>query len=253
MIYTYDGTFFGYLSAVFTAWHAGLDTVEQIQTAAQSSLFDETKVPTDVEQAGRILTALQDQCGAKAVHFLYYGFLAEMPRRELGLLAYLRLAFRYKEKFYAHLSEEPLWQVRLWAQKTGNERHKLLGLIRFRELVDQTLYARINPTCAVVPVIAPHFARRLPKETWVIHDVRRHLGVYYHQGQAELVDIPKTLAQVDVTADEREFAQLWQQYYRSIAIKERRNEELRRQYMPKKYWPHIGELRNLNFLELSKN
>lgn len=253
MIYTYDGTFWGYLSAVFTGWRDGLGQVEDIQQQALASLFVSQDVPTDTEKAGRILRALQEQCGQKAVHFLYYGFLAEQPGREMALLRYLRLAFRYQGHFYSHLSEEPLWLIREWARKTGNERHTLLGLLRFQELADGMLYGRINPTCCVVPVMAPHFMKRLANETWVIHDVRRHLGVYYQQGQAELVEIPKTLAQVDVTADERKFAQLWQRYYQSIAIGERRNERLRRQYMPKKYWPYIGELRNLNFLDLSKN
>lgn len=249
MIYTYDGTFFGYLSVVFDAWHDGLSHVEQISTTETTSLFAETHVPTDTTKAERILTALQEQCGKKAAHFLYYGFLAEQPQRELALLTYLRLAFRYKDSFYDHLSDEHLWKVRLWAQKTGNERHKLLGLLRFQELSDQTLYARINPTCDVVAVMAPHFARRMPKETWVIHDVTRHMGVY-HDGATRatnIVLIPKTLGAVDVSAQEEAFETLWKQYYQTIAIEARCNERLRRQYMPKKYWPYIGEVKNGKF------
>lgn len=248
MIYTYDGTFFGYMTAVFDAWHDGLSKVEQIQPRQDMSLFAETVVTTDMGKVQRILTALQDQCGQKAAHFLYYGFLAEMPGRELALLQYLRLAFRYKGAFYSHLSDEPLWNVRQWAQKTGNERHKLLGLLRFQELSDQTLYGRINPTCAVVPVMAPHFMRRLPKERWVIHDVRRHMGVYYNGKDAQLVEIPKTLATIAVSDKEGQFERIWRKYYETIAIPERHNEALRRQYMPKKYWPYIGELKKGKFL-----
>lgn len=244
MIYTYDGTFFGFLSAVFDAWHDGLRYVEDIQTTAHTSLFDETEVVTDTTKAQRILDALRDQCGPKCCHFLYYAFLAEEEKRELPLLTYIRLAFQYKEKFYYHLSDEGIWNIRQWAQKTGNERHKLLGLIRFRELSDGMLYSRINPTCHVITVMAPHFMRRLPKERWVIHDVRRHVGVYYDGNDMNLVEIPQTLSQIDVSLEERHFNALWRRYYDTIAIKERRNAKLRRQYMPKKYWSYILEMKN---------
>lgn len=244
MIYTYDGTFFGFLSAVFDGWHDGLSHVEDIHPLVSTSLFAETNVPTDEGKAKRILDALKDKCGPKCCHFLYYGFLAEVPKRELPLVSYIWLSFRYKEQFYYHLHEAALWKVRQWAQKTGNERHKLLGLIRFQELSDGMLYSRINPTCHVVPVMAPHFVKRLPKERWVIHDVRRHMGVYYDGSDVSLVEIPKTLSTIDVSTDEARFNNLWKGYYDTIAIAERRNEGLRRQFMPKKYWHYIIELKD---------
>lgn len=244
MIYVYDGTFFGFLSAIFDAWHDGLGQVEDIHAETGLSLFSEQVVCADERKAARILHALQIQCGAKACHFLYYGFLSDVKKREMPLLLYLRMAFRYKAQFYHHLSEEPIWKIRQWARRTGNERHKLLGLIRFRELSDGVLYSRINPVCNVVPVMAPHFAARMANERWVIHDVRRHTGVYYDGSKLTLVEIPKTLGTVDVSADESRFAALWKQYYKTIAIAERRNERIRQQYMPKRYWTYLIELQN---------
>ena len=162
----------------------------------------------------------------------------------MKLLQYIRQAFRLKGEFLHHLSEPAVWEVRQWARKTGNERHKLLGLARFQELKGGMLYCPLAPTCCVVPVMAPHFVKRLGSEEWVIHDRRRRIGVYYDRHEAVLVDIPKVLQRVDVSAQEEEFAALWKQYYRTIAIAERRNDPLRRQFMPKKYWPYIIEVRD---------
>lgn len=40
MIYTYDGSFFGYLSAVFDGWHDGVEQIEDIcLEAEEASLF----------------------------------------------------------------------------------------------------------------------------------------------------------------------------------------------------------------------
>ncbi|KMO86960.1 hypothetical protein AB840_05430 [Megasphaera cerevisiae DSM 20462] len=245
MIYTYDGTFFGFLSAVFDAWHIGLDHVEDIKIMGSTFLFgEERNVYTDEKKAQRILTALQTKCGGKTCHVLYYAFLAEQPDRGMKLLRYIRQAFHLKDEFLSHLSDEEIWEVRKWAQKTGNERHKLLGLIRFQELSGGMLYSRINPTCCVVPVMAPHFVRRLPGEEWVIHDIRRHMGIWYEGGVLSIIEIPRPLQQIDVSDEEAAFTALWKKYYQTIAIGERSNEGLRRRFMPKKYWPYIVEMRN---------
>lgn len=196
MIYSYDGTFFGYLSAVFDAWHDGLAQVEDICPDSRLGLvFSEQRfVPVDDGKVRRILDALLAQCGPKPCHYLYYAFLAEEEGRGLALLQYLRRAFRYKHEFLHHLSEEPIWTVRQWARRTGNERHKLLGLARFRELSDGMLYCQLQPTCCVVPVMAPHFVRRFPAERWVLHDTGRGLGVYYDGRQPVVVTIPRAAA-----------------------------------------------------------
>lgn len=242
MNYEYDGTFFGFLSAVFDAWHDGIEKAESIRTEGSLSLFDEPRsVCTDPGKARRILEALRQQCSGRACHFLYYAFMAELPDREDPLLLYLRLAFRYKNKFLHHLSDEPIWTVRQMARKTGNERHKLLGLLRFRELSDGMLYARLAPSCAVVPLMAPHFVSRFPEERWVIHDVRRHMGVLYESHCLSLIEIPQTMQELSLSRDEQGFNQLWQTYYQTISIKERRNDTVRRSFMPEKYWPWLIE------------
>lgn len=65
MIYSYDGTFFGYLSAVFDAWHDGLAQVEDICPDSRLGLvFSEQRfVPVDDGKARRILDALLANVG----------------------------------------------------------------------------------------------------------------------------------------------------------------------------------------------
>lgn len=245
MIYTYDNTFFGFLSAVFDGWHEGIQQVEDIRIALGDSLFgSERFVHTDEGKAQRILNSLQEKCGVKAAHFLYYAFLAEQPQREIKLLGYLRRAFQLQREFLHHLHEPVIWDVRQWARKSSNERHKLLGLVRFRELTDGMLYCSIAPTCCVVPVMAPHFAKRLSNERWVIHDIKRHMGAYYDRHSLTIVEIPKTYSLISTTDEEAGCTALWQRYYQTIAIKERRNEMVRRAFMPKKYWTSLIELKN---------
>ena len=245
MIYTYDGSFFGYLSAVFDGWHDGVHQNEDIcLEAEEASLISESRfVTTDDGKAQRILDGLLRQCGPKACHYFYYAFLSEPKKGGMILLGYLRKAFYYKGTFLNHRSEADIWTVCQWARKTGNERHKLLGLARFQELSDGMLYCRLKPTCCVIPVMAPHFVRRLPGERWVLHDTGRGFGVYYDREKPVMVTIPDVQAEPELSDNELAIERAWQNYYRTIAIPSRKNEALRRNFMPKKYWPTLIEMK----------
>ena len=48
----------------------------------------------------------------------------------------------------------------------------------------------------------------------------------------------------DLSAREEEFSKMWQDFYKMVAIKERKNEKCRRNFMPKKYWPYLLEVRD---------
>ena len=82
MIYTYDGSFFGYLSAVFDGWHDGVHQIEAIcLEAEEASLFSESRCgTTDDVKAQRILDGLLRQCGPKACHYFNYAFLSETKK-----------------------------------------------------------------------------------------------------------------------------------------------------------------------------
>ena len=220
MNYIYDGSFFGYISAVFDAYHDGICRTGIIHDGSQTCLFGEERfVCTDMEKAGKVLESLRQQCGSEICHLLYYAFLAEQPKREQRLLRFIRQAFHQKQEFQHHLSDETIWEVRRWAVKTGNERHRLLGLLRFREVANGMLYGKIAPDYCVVPIMAPHFVRRLQGETWVIHDARRNFGVFYDTQNLQSVEILTILQTADITEAHNLVSELCRHYHRRIALK----------------------------------
>lgn len=241
--YRYDGTFAGYMTAVYIAWHDGLKNVVAITPSdGEADLFHSlVPVRTDTNKVKKIVEALEQQCGQHTMHILYYAFMSELPDREMKLLDFLQQAFYWKADFLNHRKDPEIWEICDWCRKVSNERQKLLGLMRFGELENGMLYAMIKPSANVVPLVAAHFADRLRNENWVIHDVKRGIGAYYDGKQIVLVEIVKS--QVPTYGkDELEFRRLWQEYYRHIGIKERKNNQLRQSFMPKKYWQYLVEL-----------
>ncbi len=233
----------GYLSAVYHGWHQGFSQIEDICRESVQPLFgDWTRVKTEEECAEKVLAALDKNCGRKAVHILYYAFLTEDPQKERELLLFLREAFRYKKEILAHRHICPVWSVCERARAVSRERHRMLGLVRFRELRGGLLYGGIEPKYPVVPIMADHFMRRLPQETWVLHDRKRKTAVYYDGKEAVLGTVPELNEDMEEAGKEKEIAALWRAFYQAISIPERKNESLRRQNMPKKYWKYLPEL-----------
>ncbi len=244
MHYQYDGTFFGFLTAVHEAYMDGTGCVEGIENElAGESLFGRERViVSDFGKAERVMDAFLRECGNWAAHLLYCGFLSEKPGIELLLFRYICLAFRLKKQLYVHQRDPVVWEIKELARKTENESYRMLGLLRFSELADGMLYAEFKPDHNVVPLIVSHFVSRMKNEEWVIHDIRRHTAAYYDTHHVIMVKVQNAETNIQYSGTEKEFRRLWCEYYRHIAIKERLNPDLRRSFMPKKYWSCITEI-----------
>lgn len=103
------------------------------------------------------------------------------------------------------------------------------------------LYAAIEPTYNILELIANHFKERLSNEKWIIHDVKRKIGIVYENNQWIMRDLQ--FEKLESREKEELFYQnLWKAFHKSIGIKERTNERLQMQYMPKKYWKNLIEM-----------
>ncbi|WP_182188175.1 TIGR03915 family putative DNA repair protein [Pectinatus frisingensis] len=244
MYYQYDGSFPGFLSVVYQAYHDGTSHVEKIENKrAGSSLFGNEKIITsNIDHASSVINSFHQKCGSIAAHTLYYAFMAEQPEREMILFYYICTAFRHIGTLSVCRRDPWIQQVEKWSLKTSNECQRILGLLRFNELAAGMLYAIIKPDYNIVPLIAGHFTNRLPAEEWAIHDIHRHIAAYYDKKTLLITEITEPKHNLDYSKDEQKFRQMWCQYYRSIAIKERENPRLRRSFMPEKYWPYLTEM-----------
>lgn len=73
------------------------------------------------------------------------------------------------------------------------------------------------------PLIVRHFQKRLSCEEWAIHDVGRHVAAYYDGKQVTIVRVESLKTDIAYSQDEEGFQQLWRDYYRHMAIRERNN------------------------------
>lgn len=246
--FTYDGTFEGLLTAVALALGAGTVPADiRPQGTGVQDLFDQpVPVTTDPDRAAA-LSARLERIDPHIVHQVLHAFLAEEPDLGRPLFAYITLSLDRGECVDGFLTNPDVRRVVMTARRVGGESHRLKGLLRFRELTGGSLWAPVEPDANVVLLLALHFRRRLSAQSWVIHDMKRHVAVAWDGKDLEWLEgegLRRRIAELrpdQLSQAEQGYQDLWRTFFRRIAIPERINPELQRRNMPRRYWKHLVE------------
>ena len=94
-------------------------------------------------------------------------------------------ALKQGEEILNSLDEHAFRMNRLIKQVLS-ERHKYMGVLRFREMKDGTMLATIEPKNNVLPALISHFRNRMKKEKFAIFDKEREMIAYYDTEKVEI-------------------------------------------------------------------
>ncbi|MOA34861.1 hypothetical protein D3C78_1562730 [compost metagenome] len=126
------------------------------------------------------------------------------------------------------------------------------AFIRFQHSEDGIFYCGIDPDFNVLPLIMNHFRDRYADQKWIIYDLNRHYGLYYDLYRVEEVrlNLDKEKRLQTPTANiqagnEKLYATLWRDYFKSTNIAARKNTKLHVQHVPKRYWKYLTEKMSL--------
>ncbi|MCR4434297.1 MAG: TIGR03915 family putative DNA repair protein [Clostridiales bacterium] len=242
MDFLYDGSFEGLLTAVFEAYYRH-EVPERILSRKyyQESLLDQVLyIRTDPSKAYRVYRSIKEKISPLCYKNVYYTFLSEHEDAATWIYNYLRLGWSMGKEVDSCLADEQVLKVHSIVRKVVGERHRMLGFIRFKLLADNIYYAGFEPDYNIVGLLAPHFSARLPDQNWILHDVKRSLAVLYNKKRWTLTPFSHTgfISASDCAPD---FQELWKQYFKRIAIPNRRNPKLQKRNMPVRYWKYLTE------------
>lgn len=247
--YLYDSSFDGLITVIDYLLREKITPNNiVIESEYQPEFFaGKINIKTETQQAENFLVKLRKTIPVKSISDLFYAYLSELPGMEMNIYHYIRLGMKYKKRLGSNLREQTVLTIRKTARKVGGEAHRLKGLLRFRELADGTLYAPFEPDHRVIHILSNHFRQRLSAEKWVIHDIRRNIGIFYQNGDCNefMIESAPDVHHPDentLSQRENEFQELWKTFYYHVGIKGRINHPLRRQFMPKKYWKYLIEV-----------
>jgi probable DNA metabolism protein len=246
----YDGTFEGFLSAVFHIYEYKLGEVEIVKKEfASSTFFDsEEDVFTDIEKAKRVWKGISKKISKDGKTKLYKAFLSEMPQIENIMLAYIRRALSSEKNIETDFTDQNILFIDKIAKKVSREKHRMDAFVRFRLTKDGIYFATIEPDFNVLPLNAEHFKKRYADQKWLIFDLKRRYGIYYNLENVETVAVEisseinqKSQSQNYFTFEEMQFQELWGNYFKNSNIKTRKNIKLHIKHIPKRYWKYLSE------------
>ena len=248
MIFIYDGTFEGFLSAVFDAYLLKIEPIDIVSSLdeIQMSLDGEYHyVETTEEKANRLMAGM-DKIGEGFSGQVIFAFLSRMPDKEIIIYRYIVMGFKIKEKIFLKLDDDIVRKVLDMHRQTGSEMSKWKGFLRFSVMENNAYYAEISPKNNVLALIIPHFTRRISTKPFLINDMTyNQVGLYdtreWYICSSEGLTLP------GLHSDEMKYRYMWKLFYDTTAVEGRANIKRRRQVIPERYQKHIIELREQSF------
>lgn len=240
-VYIYDGGYLTLLNLIAELLKNNIRPVKIKESSYSPSLF-ENVIELDIPSDKQILTKIQKSFGGYAANLMYYVFLSEEDNKEMILYYFFLNALKYQKNITLRRNLKCVNEVFRIFQYVTHEAHKLKGFLRFRELENKVLYAEMEPTNNVILILSNHFKKRLPNEYWIIRDVKRGILSIYDKKEVIVLDENTLIIDANFSEEEKDFEDLWKVFYKTIGIKERKNDRCRRNFMPKKYWKYILEV-----------
>ena len=166
LVYTFDNTIDGILSAVFDAYFRHQQPDMLVGEGAQLPLFCEEvwQVVTTEEKATRVWTGLEKRLPREALHLIMVSWQSEEKDLPTPLFHYIYKVFGAKG-IERNFSDPDVLHVTNTARRVMHEQLRMKQFIRFQKAKDGTYLAVVSPDHNVLPLITSHFQDRFNRLT----------------------------------------------------------------------------------------
>ena len=236
----YDGSFEGFLSLVYDVYYQKLQPSSIVSVMPQTLLHDDIYTCAyDAQKSDKVLEALQKKFTKENFACVLNTFMCEKSGFEMALLEYIVLGFK-SQKNLQNINELCVFTIQNLQKELFRNVHKMSGFLRFEELEDGTLYAKLQSKYQLLYFLGKHFAKRLHTQNFIIHDINRKLAFIHHDKKSALREVAD-FDMPTLSKDEQKFKDLWQTFFDTIAIESRKNAKLQQQLVPLIYRVYMNE------------
>ena len=257
IIYVCEDSLTGIFSGIYEVWKSKMTAEEaglEVGDSFERRLFCEyIFCKAEERKALAVIRMIQKNLGADVYEKISYALLsADRRKAEMVFRAMLEAKkLSRKDRLMEHLGNEAVRAVFGMYRQVANEAHHYKGFVRFRELKNKTLFAKIEPKHAVLPCIAEHFADRFPQENWVIYDKTHEVFLIHEKGKRYYFLQQYMCMKGDsgsaqniaggFSEEEMDYEALWKEFVQSISVAERENRALQNQNLPLRFRTNLVE------------
>lgn len=208
------------------------------------TLFDEI-IELDIQEDEKIINDIIKFLSPQIFSIIYYVFISNNENKDIIIYYFLVHSIKYKNKVFYQRNLKSVDRALKISKYVSNENHRLKGFLRFKEIKDNILYAEIAPENNIIVLLSRHFMKRLKNEYWIIKDTNHKILSLYDKHNFYIIDNNNfKMDSIEATCENEEIEKLWKNFYKTIGIAERKNDRCRMNFMPKKYWPYLIEMRD---------
>jgi probable DNA metabolism protein len=158
---------------------------------------------------------------------------------EMALLEYIIIGFKETKQLF-NINNSCVFYLNSLEKELFRNVHKMTGFIRFEELEDATLYAKIESKFNVVYFLGKHFLKRFNNQNFIIHDLNRKLAFVKIENDFSVQEVAY-FDEPNYSSNEQKFQKLWKSFFSGVTIKERINSKLQQQMVPLIYRTYMSE------------
>ncbi len=238
--FLYDGSFEGFLTLIHESYLRKKSAHRIVRSAREWDLTDENiSIVTNRTHAAKVLDALRTKFEKRYYARIFHIFMCDSEPFEKPLYDYIVLGFR-DQRHLADITHPSIRYIENLAREYFRYLHKMYGFVRFEELADGMLYARIEGKFNIVAPLGAHFAKRLNPYNFIIHDTKRALAYWKNDTGGEIHEVA-AFEQPLRSASEEKFQKLWKTFFDSVTIPARRNIKLQKKWVPLLYRRYMTE------------
>ena len=243
MILLYDGTFEGFLSLVYEVYYKKLKPTKIYKTLPNEILFEEIlEINSSKESGIKVLNAIKTKFPKEILEKILNIFMCDSKEFEMALLEYIVIGFKDSKQLY-NINNSCVFYLNNLEKELFRVTHKLTGFIRFKELEDKTLYAKIESKFNVVYFLGRHFLKRFNNQNFIIHDINRKLAFVKIKNDYSIKEVA-FFDEPIYSSNEQKFQKLWKSFFSGVTINERTNLKLQTQMVPLLYRTYMSEFKN---------
>ena len=235
-----EGIFTGIYEAYEKKFHSGTVRIVVGEEREYRLFAVYHKVEPDTEKALKVARTVSNLTGPEPYRQMCTALSSTDPQKGQAVFGVIELLLkdrRSAQRIMDRLADGYVRKVFELHRNVQNEIHHLKEFLRFQELENKALFARIGPYNDVVMYLMPHFADRFPQENFMIYDEGRNLlGVHPASGEWYLArGVKLDRSMLNDSDEEKKYRELFRFFCHKIAIKERKNLNLQRNMLPLRF------------------
>lgn len=256
--YIYDGTFEGLLCCIYAAYYIEMPTAiinsVEINEEADGYQYNMASTPeilknhqeihirTEAGKADRVYEAINKKISPYDLRQIYRAYISKLENKEMKILTYVKKGFKLGPNVSRLHGDKDVYEIQRAAKQVGCEIDRMYGFVRFQELRGGIMFARIDPDNDILAMLSRHFVSRFGNYPFIIYDEKRKKALFCRDKKWYITDFDEEKLPLPLSPDEKKYQDLWAEYFKNIAIKERTNEKCQLNHMPRRYWKNLTEI-----------